>query len=132
MAFANSDVKNGVDNKGFHMQEHDTVRTAGQHDFSSVNVENVENSLNETNFLRMTTEAFPRLENYRNSRRTAKRPSLGELHGQNDDIKVSHIVLFLLNYFGQTLRVYSISQIDEKNFYKLVSRKILRLYLQSI
>lgn len=36
----------------------------------------------------LTREALPRLENYRNSRRALKRPSLGELHGGEDGIKV--------------------------------------------
>lgn len=38
-----------------------------------------------------TREALPRLENYRNSKRQMKRPSLGELHGGEEFyIKVSH------------------------------------------
>lgn len=31
----------------------------------------------------LTREALPRMENYRNSKRALKRPSLGELHGDN-------------------------------------------------
>lgn len=31
----------------------------------------------------LTREALPRLENYRNSKRALKRPSLGELHGDH-------------------------------------------------
>lgn len=38
--------------------------------------------------VQMTREALPRLENYRNSKRALKRPSLGELHGGDDGIKV--------------------------------------------
>ncbi|XP_017780455.1 PREDICTED: bumetanide-sensitive sodium-(potassium)-chloride cotransporter [Nicrophorus vespilloides] len=37
--------------------------------------------------VQMTREALPRLENYRNSRRALKRPSLGELHGGEDNVK---------------------------------------------
>ncbi|XP_044762363.1 bumetanide-sensitive sodium-(potassium)-chloride cotransporter [Coccinella septempunctata] len=37
--------------------------------------------------VQLTREALPRLENYRNSRRAIKRPSLGELHGGDDWIK---------------------------------------------
>ncbi|XP_063908850.1 bumetanide-sensitive sodium-(potassium)-chloride cotransporter isoform X1 [Zophobas morio] len=37
--------------------------------------------------VQLTREALPRLENYRNSRRAAKRPSLGELHGGEDTVK---------------------------------------------
>lgn len=37
-----------------------------------------------------TREALPRLENYRNSKRALKRPSLGELHGGEEFfVKVS-------------------------------------------
>ncbi|XP_045483258.1 bumetanide-sensitive sodium-(potassium)-chloride cotransporter isoform X2 [Harmonia axyridis] len=38
--------------------------------------------------VQMTREALPRLENYRNSRRAIKRPSLGELHGGDDFVKI--------------------------------------------
>ncbi|KAL3280368.1 hypothetical protein HHI36_017857 [Cryptolaemus montrouzieri] len=37
--------------------------------------------------VQMTREALPRLENYRNSRRAIKRPSLGELHGGDESVK---------------------------------------------
>lgn len=44
-----------------------------------------------------TREALPRLENYRNSKRAMKRPSLGELHGGEEFfIKVSNL---LIRYF---------------------------------
>lgn len=39
--------------------------------------------------VQLTREALPRLENYRNSKRALKRPSLGELHGGEETIKVS-------------------------------------------
>lgn len=38
--------------------------------------------------VQLTREALPRLENYRNSKRALKRPSLGELHGGEETIKV--------------------------------------------
>ncbi|XP_065156250.1 bumetanide-sensitive sodium-(potassium)-chloride cotransporter [Atheta coriaria] len=37
--------------------------------------------------VQLTREAFPRLENYRQSKRALKRPSLGELHGGDDVVK---------------------------------------------
>ncbi|CAG9772962.1 unnamed protein product [Ceutorhynchus assimilis] len=37
--------------------------------------------------VQITKEVLPRLENYRNSRRAVKRPSLGELHGTEDYTK---------------------------------------------
>lgn len=48
----------------------------------------------------MTREALPRLDNYRNSRRALKRPSLGELHGE---IKERVRNLFLTNSVNVTL-----------------------------
>lgn len=40
----------------------------------------------------LTREALPRMENYRNSKRALKRPSLGELHG---DHLITEEVMFL-------------------------------------
>lgn len=39
--------------------------------------------------VQITKEVLPRLENYRNSRRAVKRPSLGELHGTEEYVNVS-------------------------------------------
>lgn len=98
MEVTQSQVKDGVDNKAFHMQESNMPYNFGENSSpSTVCVENAENSLKEINSSPITTEALPRLENYRTSRRTAKRPSLGELHGQNDNTKVNNFhFLFLL------------------------------------
>lgn len=89
-------VKDGVDNKAFDIQEHGTLDNFEETGASStVSVENAENFLKEINSP-MTTEALPRLEYYRTSRRTAKRPSLGELHGQSENTKV---IFFLYSVF---------------------------------
>lgn len=40
----------------------------------------------------LTREALPRMENYRNSKRALKRPSLGELHGEMIAEEVSSFV----------------------------------------
>lgn len=40
--------------------------------------------------VQLTREALPRLENYRNSKRALKRPSLGELHGGEETIKACY------------------------------------------
>lgn len=90
----------GVDNAGLQLQENGGVLPVG-------------NTINNSNFLsttsttclyddppvqkrkrslvQLTKEALPRLENYRNSRRALKRPSLGELHGGEDTNKVGNI-----------------------------------------
>lgn len=39
----------------------------------------------------MTREALPRLDFYRNSRRALRRPSLGELHGEEIQNKVTNL-----------------------------------------
>lgn len=39
-------------------------------------------------FAHHTIEALPRLDNYRNDLQALKRPSLGELHGEEKDMKV--------------------------------------------
>lgn len=85
-------VEEGIHNEGLQMKETDGV-------ILSVNNDNV-NGLVHTNtasttclyetstnkrrrsLAQLTREALPRLENYRNSRRALKRPSIGELlHG---------------------------------------------------
>lgn len=45
-----------------------------------------------------TREALPRLENYRNSKRALKRPSLGELHG-GEDLYVKVFAVFYFSLF---------------------------------
>lgn len=45
--------------------------------------------------VQLTREALPRLENYRNSKRALKRPSLGELHGGEETIKVNNFRIIL-------------------------------------
>lgn len=45
--------------------------------------------------VQLTREALPRLENYRNSKRALKRPSLGELHGGDDGVKVGAISIYM-------------------------------------
>jgi hypothetical protein len=41
----------------------------------------------------LTREALPRLDHYRNSLRAIKRPSLGELHGESSEEKVSPLYI---------------------------------------
>lgn len=40
-------------------------------------------------FVHHTREALPRVDNYRNDIAALKRPSIGELHGEERDLKVS-------------------------------------------
>lgn len=43
----------------------------------------------------LTREVLPRMENYRHSRRAAKRPSLGELHGGEEQLKVRSLQVLI-------------------------------------
>lgn len=83
----------GIENGGFQLQENGHAKD----DNSIANLVNTTSAtcLYETHvpkrkksLVQLTREALPRLENYRNSRRFTKRPSLGELHGGEDSIKV--------------------------------------------
>ncbi|GBP07676.1 Bumetanide-sensitive sodium-(potassium)-chloride cotransporter [Eumeta japonica] len=45
----------------------------------------------------LTREALPRMDNYRNSKRALKRPSLGELHGDHlitEEVRIQSVLLF--------------------------------------
>lgn len=44
-----------------------------------------------TSFVHDTREALPRVDNYRNDMQALKRPSIGELHGEEKDLKVINI-----------------------------------------
>lgn len=65
------------ENGGFQMQENGTYNRLSS---------DVEKKRRKS-IVQITKEVLPRLENYRNSRRAVKRPSLGELHGTEDYIK---------------------------------------------
>lgn len=70
--------QHSYENGGFQMQENGTYNR-----LSSDSEKKRRKSI-----VQITKEVLPRLENYRNSRRAVKRPSLGELHGTEDYIKV--------------------------------------------
>ncbi|KAK9703967.1 hypothetical protein QE152_g28993 [Popillia japonica] len=86
----------GVDNGGLQLQENGGVLPVAD----TINNRNLLSTTSTTclyddppiqkrkrSLVQMTKEALPRLENYRNSRRALKRPSLGELHGGEDTNK---------------------------------------------
>lgn len=88
----------GVDNGGLQLQENGGVLPVAD----TINNRNLLSTTSTTclyddppiqkrkrSLVQMTKEALPRLENYRNSRRALKRPSLGELHGGEDTNKVT-------------------------------------------
>ncbi|XP_074028973.1 sodium potassium chloride cotransporter [Leptinotarsa decemlineata] len=80
--FTKSENGGGVENIGFQLQESGDLN--GQRVTNGNPVLNT--SLNnqgprrKKSFVQLTREALPRLENYRNSRKAVKRPSLGELY----------------------------------------------------
>ncbi|XP_068910753.1 bumetanide-sensitive sodium-(potassium)-chloride cotransporter isoform X2 [Tenebrio molitor] len=86
------DNSGGIDNSAFQLHENgiaikeDTIgelKTTTPLGF----YENHGHQKRKKSLVQLTREALPRLENYRNSRRAAKRPSLGELHGGEDVVK---------------------------------------------
>lgn len=86
-----SAMSEGIDNPG--LQLHENCLTTSRRDGVS-DVVNNSTCLHENpgrrrrSLVQLTREALPRLENYRNSKRALKRPSLGELHEGNDFVKV--------------------------------------------
>lgn len=62
--------------------------------------------------VQLTREALPRLENYRNSKRALKRPSLGELHGGDECFKVRNYY-FSIIHFKQISSVIVISTLNK-------------------
>lgn len=88
---------NGIDNPGFQIENGPNGDTVC--DLKPNNPYIIENNApkRRKSIVQLTREALPRLENYRNSKRAAKRPSLGELHGGDDNIK--KVSFFFLVYF---------------------------------
>ncbi|CAH0553671.1 unnamed protein product [Brassicogethes aeneus] len=81
--------KGGVDNSAFQLQENGVSKnedTVGDL-VSNTNFHDAPKKERKKSLVQLTREALPRLENYRNSKRAVKRPSLGELHGGEDTIK---------------------------------------------
>lgn len=87
----------GVDNAGLQLQENggvlpiqDTINNTHLLSTTSTTClyDDPPVQKRKRSLVQLTKEALPRLENYRNSRRALKRPSLGELHGGEDNSKV--------------------------------------------
>ncbi|KAL1505355.1 hypothetical protein ABEB36_004942 [Hypothenemus hampei] len=74
------DFKPYYENGGFQLQENGTYK-------SRISLDNSTDKRRRKSIVQITKEVLPRLENYRNSRRAIKRPSLGELHGTDDSNK---------------------------------------------
>ncbi|KAJ8965881.1 hypothetical protein NQ314_003861 [Rhamnusium bicolor] len=88
--FARTENSGGIDNTSFQWNENVENHGYSWNEHSSVVAPtNVPAAKRKKSLVQLTIEALPRLENYRNSRRAAKRPSLGELHGGEENIKVS-------------------------------------------
>ncbi|CAG9836957.1 unnamed protein product [Diabrotica balteata] len=82
------ETERGIENTGFQLQE------SGEHIKNGHPVVNQNNSLQvpkrKKSLVQLTREALPRLENYRNSRKAVKRPSLGELHEGEESKENNH------------------------------------------
>nr|CAI5840080.1 unnamed protein product [Callosobruchus analis] len=68
---------NGFDNVGFTLQEGSFLKNGSS-------LGSFTEPKRKRSIIQWTKEALPRLENYRNSKKALKRPSLGELHGGSD------------------------------------------------
>lgn len=77
---------NGVDNVAFQLQEKGEF--PGYLKNVNQNVSSNQGPKRKKSLIQLTREALPRLENYRNSRKAVKRPSLGELHEGEEINKV--------------------------------------------
>lgn len=79
----------GVDNEAFQMHQNNGHVNNKDVDFtSSVCLYETNLPKRKKSIVQYAREALPRLENYRNSKRAVKRPSLGELHGGEMKVKV--------------------------------------------
>lgn len=95
MADAGSKPNGGIDNAAFELREkcvviNETDRVPDLSKSTNFNGYIVDHYVpkRKKSLVQLTREALPRLENYRNSRRAIKRPSLGELHGGDDCSKI--------------------------------------------
>lgn len=93
-------MSEGIDNAG--LQLHENYQSKRDVVGDIINNSTSSTSLHENpgrrrrSLVQLTREALPRLENYRNSKRALKRPSLGELHEGNDFVKVGTMFISIL------------------------------------
>lgn len=80
---AGTNTNGGVDNPGFEPQSYTPTADGVSSGTPYNNPRRERNS-----FCTLTLEALPRVDYYKNSQESAKRPSLGELHGEPRIIKV--------------------------------------------
>lgn len=80
---------NGIENLAFQMQEHKPEKTDSRHYMRNSTQFTGQMPKRKKSLMQLTKEALPRLENYRNSKKAVKRPSLGQLHGGEEIIAVS-------------------------------------------
>ncbi|XP_060526169.1 bumetanide-sensitive sodium-(potassium)-chloride cotransporter [Cylas formicarius] len=71
------------ENSGFQLQESNVNHARKSSSYKG----GLQDKRRRISLVNITKEVFPRFENYRNSKKAAKRPSLGELHGAEDYIK---------------------------------------------
>lgn len=81
-------IDNGIENPAFQLQEQvkklekAEPRHFARHSHQDSGQHNGQMPKRKKSLMQLTKEALPRLENYRNSRKAVKRPSLGQLHGE--------------------------------------------------
>lgn len=89
--------RGGIENTGFQLQENSESYLKNGAVLNQTTTLQVPPKRKKS-LVQLTKEALPRLENYRNSRKAVKRPSLGELHEGEESVKVS-LLLLNLNLF---------------------------------
>lgn len=94
--FSVSRVERGIENGGLQLSEQNGISQESIGDFvnnSTTRLHDVPEKIEKRkrSLAQFTREALPRLENYRNSKRALKRPSLWQLHGGD---KVSLVIYF--------------------------------------
>lgn len=82
----------GIENPAFQLQEQTQKTDLGdsKHFTRNSGHQNGQAPRRKKSLMQLTKEVLPRLENYRNSKKAIKRPSLGQLHGE-EVIAVSNV-----------------------------------------
>lgn len=95
----------GVENSAFTSDENSAEKPSNGN-IPVTNTSYLQVPKRKKSIVQWTREALPRLENYRNSKKAVKRPSLGELHGGDDGNKVSYTFLVYTVHYTYTQLKY--------------------------
>lgn len=91
-------TQQSYENGGFQMHENGSLGGNGTFKNRFSTDSSADHKRRKKSIVQITKEVLPRLENYRNSKRAVKRPSLGELHGTDEYTKVRN------NYYSKIIK----------------------------